>query len=127
MVNLDYFCIKQAQQMLYDDKSEDNVRKALGVLKEDGVYAMFLFLETKDKAIRKNLTGLLNTEEIRKYLLGDSRTFSEDSFKEFCDLLGEVAMELGKLLFLKKILERTLIYALYHARIGGDGSWLGKS
>lgn len=138
MVNLDYLCIKHAQQVLHEKESEDNARialkefennarKALGVLKEDGVYAMFLFLETKDKATRKNLTGLLNTEEIRKHLLGDSKTFSEDNFEKFCDLLGEAAMELDRLLFLKKILERTLIYALYHAEIGGDNSGLEKS
>jgi hypothetical protein len=117
MANLDYLCIKQAQQMPHEKESEK--RKALGVLKEDGVYAMFLLLEIKDTSIRKHLTGLLNEKEIRKYLLGDSRTFSEDSFEEFCGQLREVAVEPGRLLFLKKILERTLIYALYHAKIGG--------
>ena len=120
MINLDYLCIKNSQQMPKGKTPENNIRKALGVLKEDGVYAMFLWLEDKDKDrdIRKNLTRLLNTEDIKRYLLEDSKSFSFDNFEEFCKTLRDVASNLDKLLFLKKILEKTLIYALYHAKIG---------
>lgn len=119
MINLDYLCIKHAQQMPRNKESEINMRKALGVLKEDGVYAMFLFLEDKDKSrsITKNLICLLNTEEIKMHFLSGSKTFP-DNFKEFCEELRNVVMDLDKLLFLKKILEKILIYALYHAKIG---------
>lgn len=129
MLNLDYECMKYAQNIINsvdkNDKKkvkelENNLRKALGVLQEDGVYAMFLWLEDKDKSkeIRKILIKLLNESEIIKYLLGDSDSFADNNFAEFCEKLREVARDIDKLLFMKKLLERTLIYALYHAKIG---------
>ncbi|HOQ37985.1 MAG TPA: hypothetical protein PLR73_09790 [Acetivibrio sp.] len=51
MINLDYMCMKHAQMIANSVETSDsknikdlerNLRKALGVLKEDGVYAMFL-------------------------------------------------------------------------------------
>jgi len=118
VVNLDYLCVKHGQQIPTKD-SENNIRKALGVLQEDGIYAMFLWLEDKDKnkKIRQNLISLLNDNDIRKYLLKNSDGFPGD-FKEFCKKLKDIAQDIDKLLFMKKILERTLTYALYHAKIG---------
>ena len=127
MLNLDYRCMECAQKIVNsidkgDSKKmkelENNLRKALGVLQEDGVYAMFLWLESKDgKNIRKVLIELLNESEIRKHLLTNSSNFPED-FSEFCEKLREIALDIDKLLFVKKLLERTLIYALYHTKIG---------
>lgn len=121
MHNLDFECMKIAQEILTSstdkDKLENNLRKALGVLQEDGVYAMFLWLEDKDKTVREKLTGLLNEPEIKRYLLNDSERFDED-FAILCRNLVEVAKDIDKLFFMKKIIERTLIYALYHAKIG---------
>ncbi len=115
MKNLDYLCIKYGQQMAKD--SENTIRNALGVLQEDGVYAMFLWLESKDREIRKKIIPLLNEEEIKKYLLNDFQNFPE-GFMEFSEKLKYIAKDVDKLLFTKKILERTLTYALYHAKIG---------
>ena len=127
MLNLDYECMKYAQEIINSiDKSdnkkvkelENNLRKALGVLQEDGVYAMFLWLENKEgKNIRKIFIRLLNESNIRKHLLTNSSNFPED-FSKFCEKLREIARDIDKLLFVKKLLERTLIYALYHAKIG---------
>ncbi len=122
MLNLDYECMKYAQEVskIKDSNLENNLRKALGVLQEDGVYAMFLWLEDKDKGknIRKILIDLLNESEIRKHLLNDSYRFADEDFSKFCENLREVAQDIDKLLFMKNLLERTLIYALYHAKIG---------
>ncbi|HEY8541247.1 MAG TPA: hypothetical protein VIL29_02615 [Pseudothermotoga sp.] len=122
MHNLDFVCVKIAQEIVSSSgdekkKLENNLRKALGVLQEDGVYAMFLWLEDKDKTVREKLTGLLNEPEIRRYLLNDSARFSRD-FAAFCRNLAEVAKDIDKLLFMKRIIERILIYALYHSKIG---------
>ncbi len=115
MINLDYICAKIGQNLVV--KADENVfRKALGVLQEDGVYAMFLWLESEDNKIRENLTSLLYENEIISKLLSDSGSFSND-FKKFCEQLQKIAEDIDKLLFLKKILERTLTYALYHAKI----------
>lgn len=118
MINLDYICAKIGQNLVENekDKKENTLRKALGILQEDGVYAMFLWLENKDNEIRTKLNNLLNENEITSKLLSDSKSFPDD-FKGFCEKLQEVAKDIDKLLFLKKILERTLTYALYHAKI----------
>lgn len=129
MLNLDYECMKYAQGIVHSiDKSEkknvkeleNKLRKVQGVLQEDGIYAMFLWLESKEgKNIRKILIELLNESDIREHLLTNSSNFP-DGFSEFCEiLLREVAQDIDKLLFMKKLLERTLTYALYHAKIGG--------
>jgi hypothetical protein len=127
MLNLDYKCIEYAQNIINSiDKSdnkkvkelENNLRKALGVLQEDGVYAMFLWLEDKDKNIRPQMLNLLNENDIKKFLSQDSSNFPDD-FKQFCEKMRNVAQDIDKLFFLKKILERTLTYALYHAKVGG--------
>jgi len=115
--NLDYLCIKHGQEIGLDgDKTK--LQKALGVLREDGVYAMFLWVEDKDKNTRGKLISLLNEESIKKYL-NDSSSFSDD-FTNLCEKLKGVAQDIDKLLFLKKILERTLTYALYHAKVKDD-------
>lgn len=126
MHNLDFECIKIAQEIVQgtvssssDEKKklENNLRKALGVLQEDGVYAMFLWLENKDKTVREKLTCFLNEPEIKRYLLNNSEEFGEN-FVAFCMSLAEVAKDMDKLLFVKRIIERILIYALYHAKTG---------
>lgn len=115
MQNLDFICIKHGQQMPIDKESENIIRKALGVLKEDGIYAMFLWIETKNKRLREKLTSLLNEPIIKKNLLNDSEF--PDDFKGLTEKLRDIAQDIDKLLFLKKILERTLIYALYHSKM----------
>lgn len=122
MINLDYICAKIGQKLLEETAGKDiktkerNIRKALGILQEDGVYAMFLWLESEDNKIREKLNNLLNENEIKNKLLSDSESFPND-FKEFCEKLQKVAEDIDKFLFLKKILERTLTYALYHSKI----------
>lgn len=118
MINLDYLCTKIGQE-IGENGDKSTLRKALGILQEDGVYAMFLWLEKENSGIRKKLTPELNGSDIvKKYLLQNSDVFHDD-FKEFCENLSELSQDIDKLLFLKKILERSLTYALYHAKIKG--------
>ena len=121
MINLDYLCTKIGQEIgeMKKERNESTLRKALGILQEDGVYAMFLWLEKENSGIRKKLTTELNGSDIvKKYLLQNSEGFRDD-FKEFCKDLSELSQDIDKLFFLKKILERSLTYALYHAKIKG--------
>lgn len=129
MLNLDYICVKYGQEITNfvgkaDEKKikelKNNLRKAIGVLQTDGVYAMFLWLEKNDKQTRKVFTKLLNEPELRKQLLNNDKKFNE-GFDKFCKDLQEVAENIDKLLFVKKLLERTLTYALYHAKIKEGG------
>ncbi len=123
MINLDFYCMQYGQKlgMRKEGKSkekkqhENNIRDALAVLAEDGVYAMFVWLESKKLSkIRVGLRKLMNEKKIKKYLL-NGKEFDK-KFDKFCENLQEIARDLDKLLFLKKILERTLTYALYHAK-----------
>lgn len=129
MLNLDYICMKYGQEISKIHNSnlennlrkalENNLRKALGVLQEDGVYAMFLWLEDKDKEIRKKINDLLKHDEIKKYFFDNSATEkSLLDFSEFSKELQNVSQDIDKLFFMKKILERTLTYALYHVKVG---------
>ena len=121
MLNLDYICMKYGQEIskIHNSNLENNLRKALGVLQEDGVYAMFLWLEDKDKEIRKKINDLLKHDEIKKYFFDNSATEkSLLDFSEFSKELQNVSQDIDKLFFMKKILERTLTYALYHVKVG---------
>ena len=127
MLNLDYRCMEYGQKIgkISDSNLESNLRKALGVLQEDGVYAMFLWLEKNASDVRKELVELFNKEDenthvkLSNYFLKSNKSFSQD-FDEFCNDLREVAIDIDKLLFMKKLLERTVTYALYHARAKRD-------
>lgn len=117
MLNLDYLCAKYGQE-IGEEVKEKILQKALGVLREDGVYALFLWLEDKEKRVRPKILELLKEDGIKKFLSSDS-DFS-DEFKQFCKNLRNVTQDIDKLLFFKKILERTLTYALYHAKVKGE-------
>ncbi|HAW49397.1 TPA: hypothetical protein DCX16_00365 [bacterium] len=108
-------------QEIGESRDKTIIQKALGVLREDGVYAMFLWLEKEDekedKKVRQQLLSLLNEDTIKKYLLGDSSEFLKE-FREFCEKIKIIVKDIDKLLFMKKLLEQTLTYAFYHARIG---------
>lgn len=129
MLNLDYKCMEYGQKIskISDSNLENNLRKALGVLQEDGVYAMFLWLEKNAGSVRKELIEFFNKDDekthikLSRYFLNGNKEFRQD-FDEFCNDLQEVAKDIDKLLFIKKLLERTLTYALYHTKVGeGNG------
>lgn len=86
MINLDYLCTKIGQE-IGENSNEAPLRKALGILQEDGVYAMFLWLEKEDNNVRKKLNDLLNKEEIKnisckmKVFLKTLKSFVKDSAK----------------------------------------------
>ncbi len=113
MTNLDFLCIKYGQQLPREKNIKNLIRRSLGVLKEDGIYAMFLILEDKNKELREILIPLLNENHIKNYLVGESAMFPND-FKGFTEKLRDITQSLDKVFFLKMILERTLSYALYH-------------
>lgn len=119
MTNIDYWCIKTGQEI--GKVTDKNIlQKSLGVLQEDGVYAMFLWLEKKDKNsnIRKKFVELFKEEHLEPYF-GAHFKLESDDFLSFCNAITEITEDIDKLLFMKKIIERTLTYAYYHAREEG--------
>jgi len=131
-LNLDQKAAQYAQQIIKvsiakseDAKSVENlVTKALGVLQEQGVYALILFLYSRTGKeeklaphIREKLYSLLKVipalSEIGS-IPDDSR--HADVLKYYSD---HVCEDLYTLLFVKDLYEQTLIYARYGAKAEG--------
>ena len=118
MINLDYYCMKYGQKICdsSDEKKSDKenlVTKALGVLQENGVYAMFLYLETKNKkkiaaSCRDKIKEMLKEKDIGIY----TGSPAENEFY----WIQDIAKDLDKLLFVKQLCQQTLTYARYHIK-----------
>ena len=122
MINLDYYCMEHGQK-LADVCDEIDLRKSLGILKEDGVYAMFLWLEytSGDDVCMNCFLNFLNKDSIKPLFLNDDKYFRKP-FDQFCEDLRDVAQDIDKVFLMKRLLERTLTYALYHRKIASkDG------
>ncbi len=106
---LDMECAKKGCEI--SDKSDEAIlRKSLGVLQEDGVYSLFLYLKYNKKGdIIDKLYKFLKQDNILKDKFGGET----DALKAIRDKLAD---NLDQLLFIKELLERTITYALYHSR-----------
>ena len=124
--------------------SENEINKLLGVLSNDGVYAMWVYaiakLDTKFKMEEQEICypqvyklinciepilNLVGTLDFKEKELKIENNKSKERFlkrmeKKFIVYISnyfqEISRELSDLLFLKQLLERTLIYARYHAK-----------
>lgn len=112
MVNLDMKCAKSGRELIRDlsgqsaEKEENVVQKALGVLLENGPYAMYLFCKSKKYyAVNKCINNLFKEDAIQ---LGAGNELEER--------LESIADDLETLLFARDLMERTLTYARYHAK-----------
>lgn len=114
-LNLDYLASKHAFAMVDSfccpvKAAERTVTKALGVLQEQGVYACFLFLDSRGAAdganeVRDRL-WFLTTE-----LMGVDPTTDRADY--FANTLNS---DLDDLLLVRDVFEQTLIYARYGAK-----------
>lgn len=101
-------------------KAENLLTKALGVLQEQGLYAFVLFCDSRGSA-EKN--GAKKIKEITKELLKDKLNLINDE-----DLLTAIRKENGlasrldDLMLAIQVLEKSLIYARYHAKALSDSS-----
>lgn len=84
----------------------NEIDKALGVLVNDGVYAYYVYVKSK------------NIIDVFLDLLGDLQKFVDNTKeeKEWEDYFQELSKDLNKLLFFRELLEKVLIYARYHAK-----------
>lgn len=123
--NLDRLAVECAQEIVKkvdqkDMKTLYNLStKTLGVLQEQGIYAMVLFLlsRTRDeeriaKTIRPSLYDVL--KKIPNFK-GDIPTDEEEPTK-ILETYCEMTRELDQLLLIRTLYERTLIYTRYSAK-----------
>jgi hypothetical protein len=95
-------------------KAESLITKALGVLQEQGLYAFVLFCESRGSTEKE---GAEEMKKITKELLKDKLSLISND-----DLLNEIrkdnglASRLDDLLLAIQVLEKSLIYARYHAK-----------
>jgi len=149
ILNLEPICAKWGRTMI-EAPTKDNslasqeniIAKALGVLAENGLYAMGIFLFSCDKkdygerALNTYLAGLwrecglLYAEED---LVGEAATLTDVQQEEFDDFVfrerdtldkatmlavieKKIATDLPRLILAKKLAEQTMIFARYHAK-----------
>jgi len=137
---------------------KNNLQKLLGVLSNDGVYAMWVyamdkldwkFSDNPEEMKKMKLFKLLNVVSKLSRYLPEELNF-DDPLNEIAELTKKIndakennqknveleykckrkkvlnqnfqtlAQNLNKLLFMKELLERVLIYARYHAKAIGD-------
>lgn len=131
--------------------TENSITKALGVLEEQGIYAMFLYLVAREDgkfvpdliAFMEEWCGLKGgklryeswtkakkkLDEVKKsaksQAIETARKDENASREAFFQALCDYANDLDNLLFARDLLHRALVYARYHAKaaqIGGDGT-----
>jgi hypothetical protein len=114
--NLDFVCADYGHRIGQNvEVKEALLNKAIGVLQENGVYALMLYLSSRsskdEKAgavhICRNLMDLLY--DPRLSICNGER---EDQFAT----TQQLAHNLDKLLFVKNLCEQTLIYGRYHRK-----------
>jgi hypothetical protein len=93
---------------------ENDLNKLLGVLASDGVYAMWVYAKdkfNKDQQKIKEINRLI--KDLDNFVKGNKNNIDNKYFQN-------LAQDLNKLLFMKELLEKVLIYAIYHAKAKGD-------
>jgi len=100
--------------------TDNSLTKALGVLEEQGVYALFLYLHAREKDLGSSIS-----QKLMKFLCSeDVRLVREHGNSEPFRALQKLAEDLDDLLFARDLLHQVLVYARYHAKarqIEGQG------
>ncbi|WP_028325614.1 hypothetical protein [Desulfatirhabdium butyrativorans] len=113
--NLDLACAKVGKTIaeMPSKELENLVTRALAVLEEQGIYALFLFLKTRGGSCAKNVSQqiyeFLKVTPQQAPLLSDN----DDVFTS----LQQMAKDLDKLLLARDLVRQALVYARYHAQV----------
>jgi hypothetical protein len=111
--NLDLACADCGRK-IGENPSKDLYKKvtnALSVLTDQGLYALFLFLDKsnqKSPVILKTLRAFLKNEPKNQPLLENK----EDVFKE----IALLSQNIDNLILANELAKQTLVYARYHAK-----------
>ena len=117
---LDLVCLQKfSKQDIKLTDRENVITKALGVLVENGIYAMTVFLMTSNKPkydefVLRGLAALLADKDAA--LLPDKKWESKDGLLELLDAMRSLTEDLPRLLLARRILEGALTFARYHCK-----------
>uniref|UniRef100_A0A7C3UPH3 CRISPR type III-B/RAMP module-associated protein Cmr5 n=1 Tax=candidate division WOR-3 bacterium TaxID=2052148 RepID=A0A7C3UPH3_UNCW3 len=133
--NLDLLCAEFGQKIAEKVKDENIIRNALSVLQEDGIYACFLYLlskedkkseedkkskEDKMRELKDSLWEFLKHNRNPISRINRISGINEIKANNIHRAYASLSNSLENLLFAKELLERTLIYARYHAKAYGE-------
>lgn len=106
--NLDFTAATIAFEIIEKNKDKSNmeslINKSLGILSANGIYALWLFLESENESEHIKIIDI-----IKKF--GIELSGNNDEQKVI-----NLSNNLQNLLFSKELLEKTLIYARYRAK-----------
>ena len=119
IVNFEPVCASYGMKIMEGSgkEAETIITKALGVLVENGIYAMALYLLTCQdkkygkKVLTQHLSGLWKEQDIE--LIDNKTDKSKESVLAAIRLMSN---DISKLILAKKITEQTLTFARYHAK-----------
>jgi len=123
MENLDRLCAEygykfadEIKKALNSDakKAESLITKALGVLQEQGLYAFVLFCKSRGSTAEKE--GAIKMKKITTELLKELSLINNDDLLDEIRKNNGLASRLDDLLLAIQVLEKSLIYARYHAK-----------
>ena len=124
--NIEYLITKISYELVNDVSLKENeIDKLLGILSRDGVYAMWVwskkqFKKKKDSSDQNKPTVSEIFEKFVDLLkLVDNNLLQslwEGNNYNYEKFFQGISEDLTKLLFLKQLMEKTLIYARYHAK-----------
>jgi hypothetical protein len=115
--NLDCACAKLGAKLASpgNKDTENSITKALAVLEEQGVYALFLYLRAREKAWGQATSEKLATF-LREHPGPQNALLGTSNKDEPFDALQNLAADLDKLLLARDLLQRALVYARYHVK-----------
>lgn len=127
LTNLDALAAQAAQKIVLEKKIKDKPKeldilatKVLGVLQENGPYAMALFLASRSRKVEQEIAEVIGDQlfsgDMFNALFGDGIRPPTDKMERMKFLSEEIAPHLGRLLLLKQVWEQTLIYVRYGAK-----------
>ncbi len=118
MEHLDMVCAQTGSEAArVENITENLITRALGVLQEDGIYALFLYLlsRTGNERLCANetasiLMNFLSERQIISPVVSNSKPDMKNMINTLKDQLFE---DLDQVLHAKELLERVLIFARY--------------
>lgn len=129
LVNLEPICARHGMYLVGEDipevkaiklaDRENVITRALGVLVENGIYAMTVFLMSSNKPkydefVLRGLAALLADKDVA--LLPDRGWKEKSGLRELLEAMRGITEDLPRLLLARKIMEGALTFARYHCK-----------